>query len=98
MKRRTCAGLVLASMLAACIQQGDFHLSRFDNKPIDRVTQEQATTECNAKAVVAANSVTQYQGSSLAGIASLVKEEETKRAAFTACMAEKGMKATWVPK
>jgi len=50
---------------------------------------------CTSKATIAANQTVQYPNGGLSGLASHLKEEETRRAAFSLCMAEKGYKIGW---
>lgn len=89
-----CA-IVLA--LTGCAAQTRMELARFDGAPIDTVSRERYMTECGAKAE-AARLNTPNQGPGLGGaIAKSMQADQINKASFTGCMAEKGLKVTYIP-
>lgn len=93
--RNLILGLGVAVALVGCALQR-LHIAAFDGRPIDPVSQEQAMLECRGKATAASAAVPYAYGSS-GGLARALEQDYTQKAAFQGCMAEKGMRATWVP-
>ena len=71
-------------------------LAGFDGSIVDPIAQEQFTTECQAKAQVASFGVPQGYGTGGA-IARAIEMSAVQQASFQGCMAEKGIKVTYVP-
>ena len=94
--KRIVSVLVFGVSLGGCAPQMRPHLTAFYGRPIDPVSQEQVSTECSAKAQVASASVPYGYGSS-SGFARALEQGEVQKAAFVGCMAEKGVRVTWVP-
>ena len=84
----------LALLLAGCAPQLFPEMSRFDGKTIDPVALEQAKVECASRGQVAQAAVPQHYGQ-YGGYARSIEQQNTNNAAFTGCMAEKGMRVTW---
>jgi hypothetical protein len=81
----------LAATLAGCTQKIP-EISRFDGLAPSPAQKEQAMTECQAKSrVTQADSRASYQGGLAGAFASMAVKDD----AFTACMAEKGLRVTW---
>jgi hypothetical protein len=89
------AVLIAAAFLMGCAQQRVV-ISRFDGLSINPVTQEQAATECGAKAQVASAGVPYQPLGDSYGIGRAMEQAGVQRSAFQACMAEKGMRVAWV--
>ena len=73
--RRICVGTLLAFGLCACGPQLRPHISSFDGRPVDPVTQDQTSTECGAKAQVASATIPYAYGSS-GGLARALEQNE----------------------
>lgn len=87
--------LLILAVLCGCSQPRP-ELSRFDGKAIEPVAREQATAECQAKAKVATTQVPhKFLGDSY-GIVRGADQQVASRATFEGCMAEKGVRVTWV--
>ena len=71
-------------------------LAGFDGSVVDPVSQDQFTTECQAKAQAAGFGVPQGYGTGGA-IARAIEMSAVQQASFQGCMAEKGIKVTYVP-
>ena len=96
MKHSLCASIAISLLMAGCAPQMRAQLAGFDGSVVDPVSQDQFTTECQAKAQVASFGVPQGYGTGGA-IARAIEMSAVQQAAFQGCMAEKGIKVTYVP-
>jgi hypothetical protein len=91
------SALAVCFALSGCAssQEQRVELSRFDGAPLVLATEEQARTECAARAQVARDGVPRLSGDTY-GIGRSVEQAKVQQAAFKGCMAEKGIRIEWV--
>ena len=87
--------LLIMAVLLGCSQPRP-ELSRFDGKDLEPVAREQSMAECRAKAQVATTQVPHKFLGDNYGIVRGVDQQVASRATFEGCMAEKGVRVTWV--
>ena len=94
---RRFGGLAVCFALSGCAssQAQRLELSRFDGAPLVLASEEQARTECAAKAQVARDGVPRLSGDTY-GIGRSMEQAKVHKAAFKGCMAEKGIRLEWV--
>lgn len=90
------AGLLLIFAILLGCSQPRPELSRFDGKALEPIAREQATAECQAKAKVATTQVPHKFLGDAYGVVRGVDQQVASKATFEGCMAEKGVRVTWV--